>query len=209
VATILHIVASPRSESYSTRLAGAFFGAYRQVRPEDRIETLDVFRADIPPFYAPAAKAKYAVMAGQAPRDEAEAAWQPVIRAINHFKRFDKYVLSSAMWNFGVPYRLKQYIDVIVQPGYTFSFSPDQGYKGLVTGKPVMLIVARGGSYGRGSGAEAMDFQRPYLDAILRFIGFTEIETLVVEPTLAAGPEAAAKTLAQAIAAAREKAGTF
>ena len=61
MATILHIVASPRSESYSSRLAGAFFEAYREARPNDRIETLDVFQADIPQFYAPQAKAKYAV----------------------------------------------------------------------------------------------------------------------------------------------------
>src|SRR5215471_14142214 len=88
MATILHLVASPRSESYSSRLAGAFFEAYREARPNDRIETLDVFQADIPQFYAPQAKAKYAVIAGLAPRDEAEAAWQPVVKAINHFKGF-------------------------------------------------------------------------------------------------------------------------
>ena len=64
MASLLHIVASPRTESYSTRLAEAFWESYRQVRPEDRIERLDVFGADIPPFYAPAAKAKYAVMGG-------------------------------------------------------------------------------------------------------------------------------------------------
>ena len=67
MATILHLVASPRSESYSSRLAGAFFEAYREARPNDRIETLDVFQADIPQFYAPQAKAKYAVIAGLGP----------------------------------------------------------------------------------------------------------------------------------------------
>ena len=144
MARLLHIVASPRAESYSTRVAKAFLNSYRQERPEDGIEVLDLFQAEIPPFHAPQAKAKYAVSAGQAPRDEAEAAWQPVIKTINHFKAFDKYVLSCPMWNFGVPYRLKQYIDVIVQPSLTVAFSPGKGYTGLVTGKPLMLILARG-----------------------------------------------------------------
>jgi hypothetical protein len=36
MATILQIVATPRSESY-TQLAGAFFDGYRQARPNDRI----------------------------------------------------------------------------------------------------------------------------------------------------------------------------
>ena len=98
-------------------------------------------------------------MAGQKPRDEAEAAWQAVIKTINHFKGFDKYVLSSPMWNFGVPYRLKQYIDVIVQPSLTVSYSPEKGYAGLVVGKPLVLILARGGVYQAGNPCETFDFQ--------------------------------------------------
>ena len=96
MASLLHILASPRVESYSTRVAKAFLDSYRQARPNDRVEVLDLFKADIPPFYAPQAKAKYAVMAGEAPRDEAETAWQGVIQTINHFEAFDKYVVSSA-----------------------------------------------------------------------------------------------------------------
>ena len=137
MASLLHLIASPRPESYSTRVANEFTAAYRQTHPADRVEQLDLFRAEIPPFLAPAAKAKYAVMGGQAPKDEAEAAWAGVIKTIVHFKGFDKYVLSSAMWNFGIPYRLKQYIDVIVQPGLSFAYSPDKGYTGLVVGKPL------------------------------------------------------------------------
>ena len=92
MAKLLHILASPRVDSYSTRVAKAFLNSSRQARPGDQIEVLDLFQADIRPFHAPQAKAKYAVMGGQAPCDEAQAAWTPVIDAINHFKEFDKYV---------------------------------------------------------------------------------------------------------------------
>ena len=68
VSQLLHIVASPRTESYSTRVAKAFLDSYRQERPDDEIETLDLYQADIPPFHAPQAKAKYAVIAGRRPR---------------------------------------------------------------------------------------------------------------------------------------------
>jgi FMN-dependent NADH-azoreductase len=47
------------------------------------------------------------------------------------------------MWNFGIPYVLKHYIDILVQPGDIFSYPPDTGYSGHVTGKPVMLVCAR------------------------------------------------------------------
>ena len=211
MASLLHILASPRTESYSTRVAKAFVDSYRQARPNDRVEVLDLFKADIPPFYAPQAKAKYAVMGGQAPRDEAQAAWQGVIKTINHFKTFDKYVISSPMWNFGVPYRLKQYVDVIVQPGLTFSFSPEKGYAGLVTGKPLMLILARGGVYREGNPSETFDFQESYLRGIFGYIGFTDIRAIRIQGTLQNKPEQVeadtAKAVAEAAAAAKQFAG--
>ena len=202
MATILHLVASPRSESYSSRLAGAFFEAYREARPNDRIETLDVFQADIPQFYAPQATAKYAVIAGRALRDEAEAAWQPVVEAINHFKGFDLYVISSSMWNFGVPYRLKQYIDVIVQPSLTFAASA-QGVTGLVTGRPLMLLLARGGVYRSGNPQETFDFQETYLRCIFGYIGFTDIRAVAIQGTLQNKPEQLEADMGKAMATAR------
>jgi len=71
-----------------------------------------------------------------------------------------------------------------VQPGLTFGFTPGEGYKGLVTGKPFLAIYARGGAYGPGSGAEAADQQSAYLKQIVGFIGFTNIQEIFVEPTL-------------------------
>ena len=88
------------------------------------------------------------------------------------------------MWNFGIPYKLKHYIDLLVQPGLTFGFTPETGYKGLVTGKPLVAIYARGGAYGPGSGAETADQQSTYLKQILGFIGFTDIREIFIEPTL-------------------------
>ena len=140
---------------------------------------------------------------------EEALAWEVVAGAVEGFKSADKIVISSPMWNFGIPYRLKQYLDVIVQPGLTFSFSPDAGYSGLVTGRPAMLILARGGEYPAGSEAAAFDFQRPYLETVLRFIGFSDIKAVVVEPTIQAGPEAADKRLAAAVENARKMADSF
>ncbi|MGD0382560.1 MAG: NAD(P)H-dependent oxidoreductase [Thermoguttaceae bacterium] len=211
MANVIHIIASPRVESYSARVARAFLDSYRQARPEDRLETLDLYKADIPPFNAPQAKAKYAVLAGQAPKSEDQAAWQAVIKTINHFKGFDKYVLSCPMWNFSVPYRLKQYIDVIVQPSLTVAFSPEKGFTGLVTGRPLMLILASGGAYQPGNPCETYDFQETYLRCIFGFIGFTDISAIRIQGTMQNKPEQVeaeiGKIIAQATAAAREFAG--
>jgi FMN-dependent NADH-azoreductase len=78
---------------------------------------------------------------------------------------------------------------VLVQPGYTFSYSPTEGYKGLVTGKSAVLIYARGGAYGSGTGGEKLDMQKSYMETVLGFIGFSNIKSIVIEPTLKSTPE--------------------
>ena len=211
MANVLHIIASPRSESYSLRVADALLNLYRELRPGDLIERFDLFKAEIPEFSAPQAKAKYAVLAGQTPKSEAEIAWQEIIKIINHFKKFDKYILSCPMWNFGIPYRLKQYFDVIVQPGMTFSFSPDKGYAGLVTGKPLVMVLASGGVYKSGNPCETYDFQESYLRTIFGFIGFTDVKTIHIQGTQQNKPEQieldTQKAIAEAVQAAKEFAG--
>ncbi|HUU30364.1 MAG TPA: NAD(P)H-dependent oxidoreductase [archaeon] len=207
---ILHINASPRAErSYSLKAARAFIGSYLKAHPGDTLENIDLYTEELPVFDGPVVAARYRIMHGEKHTAEDARLWKAVEKTAGDFKRADKYVISSPMWNFGLPYRLKQYIDLIVQPGYTFSFSPEKGYQGLVTGHPVALFLARGGAYPEGSGAAKVDFQKPYLEHILRFIGFTEIRVFTVEPTLQKGPQAAEEILSTVIKEAREAAKTF
>jgi FMN-dependent NADH-azoreductase len=207
---LLYIQASPRAgRSYSRAVADAFVEAYRTTHPQDAIATLDVFNASLPAFDGLAVQAKYTILHGKTHTPEELKAWKAVETVIKDFVSADKYVMAVPMWNFGIPYRLKQYFDVIVQPGYTFSFSPAEGYKGLVTGKPMLVAYARGGAYPPGSDDAAYDLQKRYMEVILGFIGFTDIRSIVVEPTLAEGPDAAAAKRDAAIRTAQEMARSF
>lgn len=206
---IFYIQASPRIErSYSIAVADAFVSAYKQANPKDEVVTINLFKKDLPPFDGLTVQAKYTILHGLKHSPEELAAWKKVEEIITEFKSADKYVMAIPMWNFGIPYRLKQYLDIIVQPTYTFSFSPREGYKGLVKEKPVFVSYSRGGAYPKGSAEEAFDLQTKYFQLALGFIGFTDIRTLVVEPTLA-GPEVAKKKREEAIAKAKEMAKTF
>ena len=210
MATLLHVHASPRGDrSYSLRAARAFLEAYTQKHPKDNVKTLDLATVDIPAFGATAVSAKYRILHGEEYTNEEAQAWKAVESCIDEFKAADKLVLSSPMWNFGIPYRLKQYLDILLQPSYTFSYSDEEGYKGLVTGKPVLLVLARGGVYDEGSDAASYDMQKPYLGLVLGFMGFTQIDSIVIEPTLMGGREVAQQKLQAAIALAREKAQAF
>ncbi|WP_417730981.1 FMN-dependent NADH-azoreductase [Rosistilla oblonga] len=205
---LLYIESSPRkSRSKSIKVAKAFVDQYQASHPEDEVVTIDLWQKTLPEFDGYTIDARYQVMNGPAHDANQAAAWKSVVDVIEEFKSADKYLFSLPMWNFGIPYKLKHYIDVIAQPGQTFSFSPDTGYSGLVTGKPVTVVYARGGAYGSDQ-AKGMDFQTSYMQMLLGFIGFTEIQSVVVEPTMAAADDLV-KIEAAAVEKAQQLATTF
>ncbi len=201
MAKLLYIESSPRKErSKSIEVSNAFLEAYNAANPSDEVITLDLWDKQLPEFDGYTIDAKCQVLHGQGFDADQAKAWQAVVDVCDEFKSADKYLISVPIWNFGVPYKLKHYIDVIAQPGQTFSFDPATGYSGLVTGKPAAVIYARGGAYGgEGSG---MDHQKPYVEQILGFFGFTDIHPIVIEPTLAA-PDDVAVTMKAAMAKAQ------
>jgi FMN-dependent NADH-azoreductase len=191
---VLHIQASPRGDrSASLTAAKTFLSAYHAKHPGDTIETLDLWHAKLPAFDGDTINAKYSVMHGQNPTGAEAAAWGEVVKIVEHFKSADKFVFSLPMWNFSIPYILKHYIDLLVQPGLTVGFAPDKGYWGLVTGKPAVAIYARGGDYTPGTPMEGYDMQSKYLKAVLGFIGITDLKDIFVEGTVANKDAALAK----------------
>jgi FMN-dependent NADH-azoreductase len=197
MAKILHIISSPRDRSASHAVAKTFLAAYAEKNPGDQVETLDLWKTELPEFDGDTINGKYAIMHGAKFTPEEEAAWKAVVKVADHFKSADKYIISLPMWNFSIPYKLKHYIDVLVQPGLTFGFE-NGNYKGLVTGKPLVAIYARGGAYGPGTGAEGYDLQSKYLKQIFGFIGFTDIQEILIEGTASKKDEALSKGDAQA-----------
>ena len=107
----------------------------------------------------------------------------------------DVLVLATPMHNFGVSASVKAWIDHIVRPGVTFSYS-DKGPLGLVQGKKIILVLARGGVYAEGP-MKQYDFQEPYLRAVLGFIGMTDVEVIRIEG-VALGDDAARNAVTSA-----------
>ena len=91
----------------------------------------------------------------------------------------DTIVIAAPMHNFSVPSSLKSWIDHIARPGRTFTYTAT-GPEGLLKGKRVILVLARGGIYTKGP-MQQMEFQESYLRAVLGFLGVTDIDTIHVE----------------------------
>ncbi|MCB1697667.1 MAG: NAD(P)H-dependent oxidoreductase [Halioglobus sp.] len=184
---LLHIEASPKGEySYSSQIAQSFLAAYKEKNPEDEIRTLNVFDRDLPAFGKIEALAKFAPILGEQRSTEQEQAWDRVKEEIRYLDEADKILLSCPMWNYSIPWRLKQYLDCIVQPIETFGYDFDRmEHVGLLRNRPLQLILTRSSTMA----GDYADFQLPYLKYIFGAIGIRDTRAMVASSTTQASKE--------------------
>ena len=126
---LLHIKASPRgTASKSSAIADVYVAALRERLPDLVVDTLDLAQDKLPDFDGDKVAAKMAVIAGQSHEGQQKTAWDEITVVANRFISADRYLIAVPMWNGGIPYRLKQYIDVIHQPGLLWGLDPQTGY---------------------------------------------------------------------------------
>jgi FMN-dependent NADH-azoreductase len=83
---------------------------------------------------------------------------------------------------FSIPYVLKCYIDVIVQPRYLFAYDEHGVPVGLAHGKKMVCVTTRCGDYSPGSPVHAYDGQESYLRQIFGFVGITDMRCAHGQP---------------------------
>lgn len=100
----------------------------------------------------------------------------PDSRDADQFLAADTIVIGAPMYNLGIPWRLKAWIDAIAVPRKTFRYSAN-GPEGLAGGRRVIVAYSSGGFH-RGP---QEDFVEPYLRAVFGMIGITEIDVIRAE----------------------------
>jgi len=186
MARLLYVEASPRKQrSASIEVAAAFIAAYRETHPDDEIEVLDLWALDLPEFDGEALAAKYAGINGTPLTPAQQSAWDGIRKLAAPFHAADKLLFAVPLWNFSIPYKLKHLIDLISQKDVLFTFD-ERGLNGMLTGKKAAVIYARGLDYHAAGStpAASYDFQKPYIEMWLRFIGIGDIAGIIVEKTL-------------------------
>ncbi len=88
----------------------------------------------------------------------------------------DHIVLTTPMYNFGVPATLKAWIDQICRAGVTFKYT-EQGPQGLLTGKKVDIVITTGGV----SLGSEVDFVSAYLKQVFAFIGINDVNMIAAD----------------------------
>ena len=192
---ILHVTSSPRGNaSYSNRVAANVLDELRARDPGASVTVRDLARHPLPHI------GDDFVAATRSPSGPQTDAQRTLLarsdELVDELFAADVIVIAAPMINFTIPSNLKAWIDYVARAGRTFRYS-EKGPEGLVKGKQVILVAARGGVYA--DAGKALDFQLPYLKSVLGFLGITDIEVLEVEGT-AYGPDAAEKAVAAATA---------
>jgi FMN-dependent NADH-azoreductase len=137
---LLHIIASPRGENSRTLgISNLFLELFTKKNPDISVTELDLFRVQLPEVHGDNVKAKYTLMGGGKLDPEIEKSWNEIFSYSNDFLSYDYYLITNPMWNFTIPYKLKHYIDVIMQAGILFKFT-ENGVEGLANNKKCFVL---------------------------------------------------------------------
>jgi FMN-dependent NADH-azoreductase len=163
--TILHIDSSINGENSASRaISRSIVEQLRRTDPDVETVTRDLVSQPLPHLTA----------RGQDPE------------VLDEFLAADTVVIGAPMYNFTLPTQLKAWLDRILVAGATFRYT-ESGPEGLAGGKRVIVALARGGIYDRGSPAAALEHLETYLAGVFNFIGIEP--EFVAADGLNMGPE--------------------
>ena len=208
---VLYITANPKpvQESLSLSVGRTFINAYSKQNPNDEIIEIDLCKTQIPYVdnyvISGWGKLQQGMSFDKLTGDEKEK-----INSINEitdqFISADKYVFVTPLWNFGVPPKMKAYIDTICIAGKTFRYT-ENGPIGLLTDKSAVHIQASGGIYSEGPFSE-YELGDRYIKSVCVFLGIRWIDSIFVEG-IAIMPDKAEDIKAKAIQKAEKVAIDF
>jgi FMN-dependent NADH-azoreductase len=178
VSTLLHIEVSPWAEnSLSRAVSTEYVNSWNSANADGTVITRDLDTTPVPHLDVESLSAGYVA---EADRSEPMAAkWGARMYLIEEISGADEILISTPLWNYGVPSVLKAYIDNLVIPGVF-----DEGTATLA-GKKVTFVVAQGGSYADGSPKAGWDYASGFLRQFAVAMGATDIEVITIEFGLA------------------------
>jgi FMN-dependent NADH-azoreductase len=179
--TLLRLDSSPMgTRSISRKLTYKFVDIWRGSHADGRIIERDLTTLSLPVIDGNWVASAYTPE--QARTAEQIAALGLSDLLVRELQEADEYVLGVPMHNFSIPSTLKLWIDQVVRVGKTIAYGSG-GPIGLLSGKKATLLLASGGVYAQGSALESMDFVTPYLKAVLRTLGITDVTVIAAEGT--------------------------
>ena len=208
---LLEIQSSPRGEaSDSIALTKSFIEACKSDDTSVIVDTLNVWHERLPEFDYEAIGAKYKAVKHEAMTEAESNVWERIQSLIQRFQSADRIVLGTPMWNFGLPYKLKQLIDLIAQRNYLFAYDGKQ-YGPLLNVEKAIVVYTRGSRFLEDTSMppSRFDHQATYLDFWLQLVGVKELRSVIVDNAWNRDRQESEVSLAKGKAALEQLVGLF
>jgi len=178
---LLHIKVSPDTEGSASRAVSTLLAEKLKKHYRGLTETVvDLSMAPLPHLDALTIGAFFTQAENRTPEQRTAVARSDEM--VDLLLENDLVIISSPVWNLGLPSVLKAWFDHITRAGRTFGFSETGTKFGLVTGKKVYVVVASGSIFTHAPSMHDDQFT-PYIRTALTYIGITDIEFIRIEGT--------------------------
>lgn len=161
--------------STSKALAEHLTQRIRQTAPTESIVVRDLAAQPLPYLDSEVLGALFTPAEARTPEQARIVALSDSL--IAELQAADRVVIAVPVYNFSVPAQLKSYIDYVARAGITFRYTKEGVPEGLLKGKRVYVLLARGGK----AAGTSDDNVTPYVRQMLGFLGMTDIEFVAAE----------------------------
>ena len=183
IETILTSNTVPKRNSISKAIAASFIDKWITRNPEDKVIHRDV-------SVNPPAFVSQDWIAAVFTPDEDKTAEQKVLVSlsdtlIDELDQADIIVMSSSMYNYGMPAALKAWFDQVVRINKTFTFDLERGdypLEPIMSGKTLVLTTSSGEfGFGIGGIREKMNHLGPHIQTISHYLGVETFHEISAE----------------------------
>ena len=197
---LLHIDSSIQGDSSVSRsLTARARDRWLEVNPGGTVTYRDMGAEPIPHFTTASGLAR--MVPGDVHSPEQAASWALSAALIGEIQEADTLILGLPLYNFGPPSTIKSWVDHLIAPGLSLDPATNEG---LLGGRDLVVLAARGGGYGPGTPREGWDHAEQWLPHGLHMTGLVprfitaELTLADVTPAMAALKPLAAESLAAA-----------
>lgn len=175
---VLLLLSSPRgAASHSSRVARELARRWLARHPGSRLTVHDLAQPALPHIDEAYVSGRMLPAAERSARQHAAVAVSD--RLIEELRNHSVLVVASSMINFSMASTLKAWFDHVLRVGVTFRYEDGRPI-GLLTGKRVYLVEARGADYSV-EPYRAQDFQQPLIKVLLSYMGLDVTATVNIE----------------------------
>jgi FMN-dependent NADH-azoreductase len=197
---LLHIDSSIQGErSVSRSLTARATAAWSAAHPDGTVTYRDLGAHPLPHLDSESGLARMVAPEQHTPAQA--ASWELTKQVVDEVLAADTILLGLPVYNFGPPSSVKSWVDHLVAPGLSVDRAT---MTGMLGGRDLLVLEARGGGYAAGTPREGWDHAEPWLPHALSLTGLeprfiiAELTLADVNPQMAELKPLAAKSLAAA-----------